>query len=69
MLENPYHNWFHAADVAQTVFSLGMHTGLLQSMPSTEQLAMLVAALCHDLEHPVWPVVQKRRIVLPSDWL
>jgi high affinity cGMP-specific 3',5'-cyclic phosphodiesterase 9 len=55
MLENPYHNWFHVADVAQTVFSLGMHTGLLQSMSSTEQLALLVAALCHDLEHPVRP--------------
>jgi high affinity cGMP-specific 3',5'-cyclic phosphodiesterase 9 len=53
MLDNPYHNWFHAVDVLQTTFSLGLHAGLIQAMTSKERLALLVAALCHDLEHPV----------------
>ncbi len=53
MLENPYHNWFHAADVLQTTFSLGLRAGLIQAMTNKERLALLVAALCHDLEHPV----------------
>ncbi len=39
----------------QTCYSLGLEAGLLADMPDTELLALLVAALCHDLEHPVRP--------------
>jgi hypothetical protein len=53
MPDNPYHNWFHVADVVQTVYSLGLMSGIIHDMDEKEQLALLIAALCHDLEHPV----------------
>ncbi len=53
MPDNPYHNWHHAVDVAQTLYCLGLQSGVLQAMTDKERLALLVAALCHDLDHPV----------------
>jgi hypothetical protein len=44
-----------SAPPPQTCYSLGLEAGLLADMPDTERLALLVAALCHDLEHPVRP--------------
>ena len=41
------------ANPAQTCYCLGLQSGLLQAMADTERLALLIAALCHDLEHPV----------------
>ena len=52
MLDNPYHNWHHAFDVTQTLYALATASGVLQRLSPVEQLAMLLAALCHDLEHP-----------------
>ncbi len=50
--DHPYHNWRHAFDVAQATFVfLVRHAGPLHATP-TERLALLVAALCHDLGHP-----------------
>jgi len=85
---NPYHNWQHAFDVAQTVFAFMVRVNDLDTdcdcsihfiftlhavrrvtkLPLTlfiqasmsagsylrdaDILALLIAALCHDLEHP-----------------
>ena len=37
----------------QTVYSLAVQSGLLGSLSGTQRLALFLAALCHDLEHPV----------------
>ncbi|XP_064105457.1 cGMP-specific 3',5'-cyclic phosphodiesterase-like [Macrobrachium nipponense] len=46
-----YHNWRHAITVAQTMFAM-LKTGKLeQFMTDLEMLGLLVACLCHDLDH------------------
>ncbi|XP_055677108.1 cGMP-specific 3',5'-cyclic phosphodiesterase isoform X2 [Lutzomyia longipalpis] len=46
-----YHNWRHALNVAQTMFAM-MKTGKMeQFMHDLEILGLLVACLCHDLDH------------------
>jgi len=52
MYDNPYHNWAHVFDVAQTIFVLATTTGLMERLDAWERFALLAAALCHDLEHP-----------------
>lgn len=48
----PYHNFFHAVDVFQTVFMFLWHGKVLQGVFSKlEILALLVASLCHDIDH------------------
>ena len=53
MPANPYHCWAHVADVTQAVYAIGLLSGALDTMPDGERLALLMAALCHDVEHPV----------------
>eukprot|EP00292_Cryptomonas_paramecium_P024835 CAMPEP_0113716506 /NCGR_PEP_ID=MMETSP0038_2-20120614/33937_1 /TAXON_ID=2898 /ORGANISM="Cryptomonas paramecium" /LENGTH=145 /DNA_ID=CAMNT_0000644055 /DNA_START=18 /DNA_END=451 /DNA_ORIENTATION=- /assembly_acc=CAM_ASM_000170 len=55
MRDNPYHNWYHVVDVAQTVFVLGLQSEWMQHLFPTERLALLIASLCHDIDHPVVP--------------
>ena len=46
-----YHNWRHALNVAQTMFAM-MKTGKMERfMEDLEILGLLVACLCHDLDH------------------
>ncbi|CAG5075090.1 5'-cyclic phosphodiesterase (Drosophila willistoni) [Cotesia congregata] len=46
-----YHNWRHALNVAQTMFAM-LKTGKMeQFMTDLEILGLLVACLCHDLDH------------------
>ena len=46
-----YHNWRHAFNVCQTAFCM-LKTGNLSSVFSdSEQLALLIACLSHDLDH------------------
>ncbi|CAK1541136.1 unnamed protein product [Leptosia nina] len=46
-----YHNWRHALNVAQTMFAM-MKTGKMERfMSDLEILGLLVACLCHDLDH------------------
>ncbi|XP_076367841.1 cGMP-specific 3',5'-cyclic phosphodiesterase-like isoform X1 [Tachypleus tridentatus] len=46
-----YHNWRHALNVSQTMFAM-ITTGRMGSlMTDLEILALLVACLCHDLDH------------------
>ena len=37
----------------QTIYYLGLQSGVLGVMSDKERFALLVATLCHDLEHPV----------------
>uniref|UniRef100_A0AAY4B1K8 Phosphodiesterase n=1 Tax=Denticeps clupeoides TaxID=299321 RepID=A0AAY4B1K8_9TELE len=47
-----YHNWSHAITTAQCMFAMLMATGDLQSQfSSLEILALMIATLCHDLDH------------------
>ena len=49
---NPYHNRFHSFDVAQSVFVIATRMSCSDYLGPLELLALLVSALCHDLEHP-----------------
>lgn len=49
---NSYHNRFHSFDVAQSCFVLAHGMGAARLMGPVEHLALMAAALCHDLEHP-----------------
>lgn len=50
--DNPYHCAMHAADVTQGTYSLMCATGLFQSLPPIEALALLLSAIVHDVDHP-----------------
>jgi hypothetical protein len=52
MQDNPYHNWFHVVDVTQVVFSLVLKVGMINRLGSIKLFALLMSALCHDLDHP-----------------
>ncbi|XP_055848135.1 cGMP-specific 3',5'-cyclic phosphodiesterase [Episyrphus balteatus] len=46
-----YHNWRHALNVSQTMFAM-LKTGKMERfMTDLEILGLLVACLCHDLDH------------------
>ena len=46
-----YHNWRHAFNVAQSVFTM-MTTGNMASwFTDLELFVLIVACLCHDLDH------------------
>ena len=46
-----YHNWRHALNVCQTMFTV-LKTGKMERfMEELEVLGLLVACLCHDLDH------------------
>jgi hypothetical protein len=49
---NPYHNFRHAFDVTQTVFAMLTTFDAAALLTHTEILGLLLAALCHDLDHP-----------------
>ena len=48
----PYHNFWHCVDVAHTTFLCLSKTRHRTAVTLQESLALLVAAVCHDLEHP-----------------
>eukprot|EP00286_Rhodomonas_abbreviata_P010386 CAMPEP_0181332044 /NCGR_PEP_ID=MMETSP1101-20121128/24858_1 /TAXON_ID=46948 /ORGANISM="Rhodomonas abbreviata, Strain Caron Lab Isolate" /LENGTH=273 /DNA_ID=CAMNT_0023441611 /DNA_START=493 /DNA_END=1314 /DNA_ORIENTATION=- len=52
MHNNSYHNWHHVVDVAQAACCFGALSGIFNSMPAEHRFALLVGALCHDLDHP-----------------
>ena len=46
-----YHNWRHALNVCQTMFTM-LKTGKMDRfMDDLEVFGLLVACLCHDLDH------------------
>jgi hypothetical protein len=52
MKDNPYHNWYHVVDVTQIVFGLIMKAEMKNRLGSIQLFALLVSAICHDLDHP-----------------
>uniref|UniRef100_K1QIC6 Phosphodiesterase n=1 Tax=Magallana gigas TaxID=29159 RepID=K1QIC6_MAGGI len=46
-----YHNWRHAFNVTQTMFTILYTGGLIKKFEGLEVLGLLVACLCHDLDH------------------
>eukprot|EP01103_Thecamoeba_quadrilineata_P019477 TRINITY_DN7906_c0_g1_i1.p1 TRINITY_DN7906_c0_g1~~TRINITY_DN7906_c0_g1_i1.p1 ORF type:complete len:579 (+),score=102.78 TRINITY_DN7906_c0_g1_i1:51-1787(+) len=50
--ENPYHNFYHAFDVAQTVYCFLTAFGAKKYLTALDIFALLIASLCHDIHHP-----------------
>jgi hypothetical protein len=50
--DNPYHNFQHAFDVAQMCLLFLTKSELREYLTKNDILALLTAALCHDLCHP-----------------
>lgn len=46
-----YHNWRHALNVTQTMFAMFKTGKMDRFMTDLEILGLLVACLCHDLDH------------------
>ncbi|CAH1775433.1 unnamed protein product [Owenia fusiformis] len=46
-----YHNWRHAFNVCQFMFAIITNCGMDKVLSHVERLAMIVACLCHDLDH------------------
>ncbi len=51
----PYHNFFHCVDVTHATFRFIKLVGSRARMTPTEKLSLMIAALCHDLDHPGEP--------------
>lgn len=47
-----YHNLYHAVDVMHATYMALDCMGASGLLEATEELALILAALCHDLDHP-----------------
>lgn len=54
---NSYHNAIHAADVVQSLGCFLLDDGMAQRLSPAEQLALVLAAACHDVGHPGAPLL------------
>jgi len=50
--EVPFHNFFHAFNVAQTMYFFLTTCNISQKFNSLEQLALMLSSFCHDIDHP-----------------
>lgn len=50
--QNPFHCWLHAVSVTQMMYLLISKSSLVDVLETREKYALLIAALCHDLDHP-----------------
>ena len=46
-----YHNWRHAFNVGQVMFSCLVNSGWWEQLGPVTCLGLLVASLCHDIDH------------------
>ncbi|XP_073768492.1 dual 3',5'-cyclic-AMP and -GMP phosphodiesterase 11A isoform X2 [Danio rerio] len=46
-----YHNWRHAFNVCQCMFSMLTTAGFQETLTEMETLALIVGCICHDLDH------------------
>ncbi|XP_029102986.1 dual 3',5'-cyclic-AMP and -GMP phosphodiesterase 11A isoform X2 [Scleropages formosus] len=46
-----YHNWRHAFNVCQCMFSMLTTAGFQETLTELEILALIVGCICHDLDH------------------
>ena len=49
---NPYHNVYHGFSVLSFSYSFIKKTDLRSKFPALDLFAMLISALCHDVDHP-----------------
>lgn len=49
--DNPYHNFQHVVHVLHAVYLILMTTEANRCLTRVDQLALLIAALCHDIDH------------------
>merc|ERR1719328_820057 len=49
---NPYHNSAHAADVTQAMACFIVEPMIIKYLKPIEIMAALIAAVCHDIDHP-----------------
>lgn len=54
--DNPYHNFQHVVHVLHAVFMILMTTEANRCLTRVDQLALLIAALCHDIDHDGAPL-------------
>jgi len=50
--QNPFHNWSHGFHVLQFTYFLIMKTNVTSYLRNIDVFAMLIAAMCHDVDHP-----------------
>lgn len=49
---NAFHNLVHAVSVTHVSFAIVKTTEISSLLRPLDKLALLVAALCHDIDHP-----------------
>ncbi len=49
--KNPYHNFCHVVYVLHTTYMMLMRSQVSKSLNRVDQLVLLIAALCHDVDH------------------
>ena len=49
---NPFHNLTHAVSVTHAAFTIVSTTQISSLLRPLDKLALLVAAFCHDVDHP-----------------
>ncbi|GFH22770.1 phosphodiesterase [Haematococcus lacustris] len=47
----PYHNFCHVCHVLHAVFLMLMTSSAAVILPAEDKLALMIAALCHDIDH------------------
>jgi len=63
----PFHNYYHCFSVAQMTYAFIWMLQLKNSLEDLDILALLVAAICHDMNHPgLNNTFQARSVSLPS---
>lgn len=50
--ENPYHNWYHGVAVMHFSYLILCCSKAINKLTQLDALALLVASLCHDVDHP-----------------
>eukprot|EP00029_Vermamoeba_vermiformis_P006361 TRINITY_DN246_c0_g1_i2.p1 TRINITY_DN246_c0_g1~~TRINITY_DN246_c0_g1_i2.p1 ORF type:complete len:638 (-),score=204.89 TRINITY_DN246_c0_g1_i2:202-2115(-) len=48
----PFHSFYHAFNVTQTLYHFLTGCGAAKAFGSLELLAMIIATMCHDMDHP-----------------
>jgi len=50
--DNPFHSFKHAITVTQMIFIIFIKAKLLNILTPIEKLSLILASICHDLDHP-----------------
>lgn len=50
--QNPYHNFRHAFDVTQMTYWFLTSGGAMRKLHKLDVLALMLSAICHDIDHP-----------------